>query len=113
MVISCVIYVELISACAGEQLMDKHMNFVQEMVGSKFKDVYGLKSTLTPHKSTRVLVYCMKNFLQIRTNHWIIAFTTLSYPKVTIYDSLFDSVDANTSAIYFEAVVRIKHRSGH
>ena len=78
------------------------MNFVQKMVGSKFKDVYGLKSTLTLHKSTRVPVNCVKNFLQImhcRTNHWIIASTILSYPKVTIYDSSFDSIDANTSAI--------------
>ena len=71
-------------------------------MGSKFKDVYGLKSTLTLHKSTRVPVYCIKSFLQImhcRTNHWITASTILSYPKVAIYDSLFDSVDANTSAI--------------
>ena len=82
--------------------MDKHMNFVQKMVGSKFKDVYGLKSTLTLHKSTRIPMSCVKNFLQImhcRTNHWIIASTILSYPKVTVYDSLFDSIDTNTSAI--------------
>ena len=78
------------------------MNFVQKMVGSKFKDVCGLKSTLTLHKSIRVPVNCVKNFLQImhyRINNWIIASTILSYPKVTVYDSLFDSVDANTSAI--------------
>ena len=82
--------------------MDKHMNFVQKLVGDKFKDVYGLKSTLTLHKPTKVPMRCTKNFLQIvhcRTNHWIIASTILSCPKVTIYDSLFDSVDAHTTAI--------------
>jgi len=44
----------------------------------------------------------MKKFLYIlhcRINHWIIASTILSYPKVTIYDSLFDSVDGNTTGI--------------
>ena len=40
-----------------------------------------------------------KELPHCRTNHWIIASTILSYPKVTIYDSLFDSIDANTTAI--------------
>jgi len=78
------------------------MNFVQKLVSNKFKDVYGLKSTLTLHKSTRVPMACKKNFLQIvhcRTNHWIIASTILSYPKVTVYDSLFNSVDGNTTGL--------------
>jgi len=78
------------------------MNFAQRLVGKKFKDVYGLKSTLTLHKSTRIPMSCKKKFLQIlhcRTNHWIIASTILSYPKITIYDSLFDSVDKNTTSI--------------
>ena len=35
--------------------------------------------------------------MQCRTNHWIVASTILSHPKVTVYDSLFDSVDANTT----------------
>ena len=43
-----------------------------------------------------------KNFLQIiycRTNHWVVASTILSHPKVVVYDSLFNSVDANTTSI--------------
>jgi len=71
-------------------------------VGNKYKNIYGLKLTLTLHKSTRVPVRCTKNFLQImhcRTNHWIVVSTILSHPKVTIYDSMFDSVDANTTSI--------------
>ena len=84
-------------------MTDKHINFVQKVVGSNFKDVYGLKSTLTLHKSTRVPMSCVKNFLlqimHCRTNHWIIVSTIFSYPKVTVYDSLFDFIDVNTSAI--------------
>ena len=37
--------------------------------------------------------------MHCRTNHWIVASTMLSHPKVTVYDSLFDSVDANTTSI--------------
>lgn len=87
---------------AGGQLTDKHINFAQKLVGSKHKDVYGLKLTLTLHKATRIPARCMKNFLQImhcRTNHWIVASTILTHPKVTVYDSLFDSVDSNTTSI--------------
>ena len=87
----------------GEQLTDKHVNFIQKLVGNKYKDVYGLKSTLTVHKSSKVPVKCTKNFLQImhcRTNHWIVVSTILSHPKVTIYDSSFDSADSNTTGIW-------------
>ena len=71
-------------------------------MGNKYKDVYNLKSTLTVHKSSKVPVKCTKNFLQImhcRTNHWIVVSTILSHPKVTIYDSSFDSADSNTTGI--------------
>ena len=41
-----------------------------------------------------------KNFLQImhryRKNHWIVASTILSHLKVTVYNFIFDSIDANT-----------------
>lgn len=87
---------------AGGQLTDKHINFAQKLVGNKHKDVYDLQLTLTLHKATRIPVRCTKNLLQImhcRTNHWIVASTMLSHPKVTVYDSLFDSVDANTTSI--------------
>ena len=40
--------------------MDKHYNFVQKLVGNKFKDSYGLKSTLILHKSTRVPMTCKR-----------------------------------------------------
>lgn len=88
--------------CAGKQLTDKHMNFAQNLVGSKYKNVYGLQSTLTLRKAKRISARCAKNFLQIlhcRTNHWIVASTILSYPRVTVYDSLYDTVDDNTCKI--------------
>ena len=88
--------------CAGEQLTDKHMNLAQNLVSSKYKNVYGLESTLTLHKAKRIPARCAKNFLQImhcRSNHWIVASTILSYPRVTVYDSLYDTVDDNTSKI--------------
>ena len=37
--------------------------------------------------------------MHCKTNHWIVVSTILSHPKVTIYDSMFDSVDANTTSI--------------
>ena len=87
---------------AGEQLTDKHINFSQKLVCNKHKDVYGLQLMLTLHKAARIPVRCTKNFLQFmhcRMNHWIVASMILSHPKVTVYDSLFDSVDANTTRI--------------
>ena len=69
-------------------------------MGSKHKDVYGLQSTLILRKATRVPVRSIKNFLQImhcRSNHWIVASTILTHPKVTVYDSLYYSVDPNTT----------------
>ena len=80
-------------------MTDKHIKCAQKLVGNKYKNVYSLKLTLTLY---RVPVRCTKNFLQImhcRTNHWIVASTILSHPKVTVYDFLFDSVDANTIGI--------------
>ena len=87
---------------AGGQLTDKHINFAQKLVGSKHKDVYGLQLTLTLHKASKIPVRCLKNFLQIthcRINHWIVVSTILTHPKVTVYDSLFDLVDSNTTSI--------------
>ena len=84
---------------AGKQLTDKHINFAQNLVGSKYKSVYGLHLTLTLHKAKRVPAKCAKNFLQImhcRTNHWIVVSTILSHPRVTVYDSLYDTVDDST-----------------
>ena len=37
--------------------------------------------------------------MHCRSNHWIVASTILSYPRVTVYDSLYDTVDGNTSKI--------------
>lgn len=34
--------------------MDKHINFAQKLVDDKYKNIYGLKLTLTLHKSTKV-----------------------------------------------------------
>ena len=92
----------LLFTYVGELLTDKQINFVQKLVGSKFKNIYGLQSTMTLHKTTKVLVKCAKSFLQIvhcRSNHWIVASTILSHPIVTIYDSLYDSIDDNTTKI--------------
>ena len=83
-------------------MTDKHINFTQKLMNNKYKNVYGLKLTLTLHKSTKFPVRCTKNFLQIihcRTNHWVVASTILSHPKVVVYDSLFSSVDSNTTSI--------------
>ena len=45
---------------AGKQLTDKHINFAQNLVGSKYKSVYGLHLTLTLHKAKRVPAKCAK-----------------------------------------------------
>lgn len=94
--------VVILYVCTGELLTDKHINFAQKLVGYKFKNIYGLQLTLTLHKATRVPAKCAKNFLQImhcRNSHWIVASTILSYPKVTVYDSLYNSIDRNTTGI--------------
>ena len=57
----------LLFTYVGELLTDKHINFVQKLVGSKFKNIYGLQSTLTLHKTTRVPVKCAKVFYKLFT----------------------------------------------
>ena len=37
--------------------------------------------------------------MHCRSNHWIVASTILTHPKVTVYDSLYNSVDSNTTSI--------------
>ena len=75
------------------------MNFAQRLVSNKYKNVHGLQSTLTLHKAKKIPARHVKTFLQIlhcRNNHWIVASTILSYPRVTVYDSLYATVDDNT-----------------
>ena len=43
-------------------MTDKHINFAQNLVGSKCKSVYGLHLTLTLHKAKRVPAKCVKIF---------------------------------------------------
>ena len=45
---------------ADKQLTNKHINFAQNLAGSKHKSVYGLHLTLTLHKAKRVPAKCAK-----------------------------------------------------
>ena len=95
--------VVILYVCTGELLTDKHINFVQKLVGYKFKNIHGLQLTLILHKATKVPAKCAKNFLQImhcRNSHWIVASTILAYPNITVCDSLYNSIDRNTTGIW-------------
>ena len=82
---------------SGDWLSDNHINFAQNIIKSQF-NIQGLQNTLL-QKSCVPSV----NELQIvhtRGNHWIVASTILSFPDtVTVYDSLYDEIDFETSCI--------------
>ena len=78
------------------------MNFAQEVLRRQYSHITGLQLTLTLQSSTvlKTRLYSA-NFLQIihcRMNHWIVASTLGSYPKVLIYDSIYQTVDETTLA---------------
>jgi len=81
-------------------LNDKHINYSQDILKNQFKGIgiVGLQSTLTFSKQQTSMILNEK-YLQIiycRENHWIVASSILSHPEVTIYDSLYQSVDQPT-----------------
>ena len=81
----------------GDWLDDNHINFAQNLIKVQF-NIEGLQSTLL-QKPCRPTV----NRLQIvhtRGNHWIVASTIFSSPGVvTVYDTLYDTVDSDTADI--------------
>ena len=94
-------------------LNDKHINYSQEILKAQFKDdgIAGLQSTLTFSKQTARI--SSNKYLQIihcRQNHWIVATTIGSYPKVFIYDSIYELVDqATVHTSYNLNATRVAH----
>ena len=83
----------------GLMLNDKHINYSQEILKAQFKSsgIVGLQSTL--FFSSQTSMVSSDKYLQIihcRQNHWIVASSMTSYPVVSIYDSLYESVDEPT-----------------
>ena len=91
---TCILY--------GEKL-DNHVNFAQLLLKAQFPSLNGLKSTLLQCKKQPFSN--VTNVLQIihtRNNHWIAISTVQSRSDcitVSVYDSLFQSLDAETEDI--------------
>ena len=87
----------------GDWLDDYHINFAQNLIKIQF-NIEGLQSTLL-QKSCKPTV----NQLQIihtRGNHWIVASTLLSSSAVvTVYDTLYDTVDSDTADVILICLV--------
>ena len=83
----------------GAELIDKHMNFAQEIVRKQCTKLTGLQSTLTLALHSRPLITAAHPYLQIihsKGNHWIVASAILSSPTVQMFDLLYSSVDMTT-----------------
>ena len=99
---------------AGDCLTDKYINFAQKLLSRKYRLISGLKSTLTLSKPKRLTTKTSSNALQIlhcRGCHWIVASTINTYLKVTVYDSLYSTIDEPTEKTLkkmFGAKVEIK-----
>lgn len=86
----------------GKRLNDKHLNFAQAILKKQCAHLNGLYSTLLLFRMKEVFSNC-KDVIQMihtRENHWIVASTVgCCAQEVRIYDSLFTSVDCNTSLL--------------
>ena len=91
----------------GECLNDLHINFAQEIFKKQFKHILGFQSTLVLAKCTGIKIsHLQGQYLQIihcRECHWIVASVEKLHMediiRITIYDSIFLSIDDETSRL--------------
>ena len=84
----------------GEELNDKHINFVQSLLKKQFKDIQGLTSTLLLTSSPgHPIVSNGLHIIHTRGSHWIVATTIGCTDEVLVFDTLYSTVDKLTKEL--------------
>ena len=95
--------VDLEAICNGEKLTDLHVGFAQKLLKQQFPHLNGLQPTVLQTKKTLASQKSLPNQLQVihsRGNHWILASNIgTGNGEVSVYDSIYSSVDKATMAI--------------
>ena len=86
----------------GNPLNDAIMSFAQKLLKKQFPNINGLQNMLLQAKKQvdEEKSQCLQ-VIHCRGNHWILASTVHneSSSRVTVYDSLYDDIDAGTLAV--------------
>ena len=95
--------VDIEAICNGEKLTDLHVGFAQKLLKQQFPHCNGLQPTVFQAKKTLESHKPLPNQLQVihsRGNHWILASNIgCGNGEVSVYDSVYSSVDKATMAI--------------
>ena len=89
--------------CEGAMQSDKHINFATCLLKMQFPLMEALESTLHQQKkvsNTSSRICCGIQVIYSRGNQWISASSVnCKEDEVVVYDSLYDSIDADTLGI--------------
>ena len=86
----------------GKELNDKHIDFAQSLIKHQFTNIEGFISTLLFSNKDCALHKPGVPIIQIvhtHGNHWIVATTNGLTNKVSIYDSMFSTIDISTKEL--------------
>lgn len=86
----------------GKQLNDKHVNFAQFLLKSKFDQTEGLSCTLYQSKLNLDNTKPLVQILHSRGNHWIvISNIECGQGKMIVYDTIYSEIDDETIKLIY------------
>ena len=82
------------------QLNDRHINFAQAILRTRFPKCNGLQNTLLQNQMKLTIAKNIVQILHIRNNHWVVISSKhCSGDDLSMYDTVYDDIDSSTMAL--------------